>query len=184
MIWRSSSILTTSRLLSRRQLLSRAFSSLRCQNGAHHSFVRVRPPANPPFSMVSKLATDHAAQVEAHALARRVYRVSTPDAFHLHSEVMFAGTMASVSDRQDATITLVFPPQDDLVLPVSGPLQQPQLEVDPLQVANSLSEYWYLLWNRDSQQATTDSRDCPSMWIWCSRKHGTTPSAGLSATVQ
>ncbi|OLQ11845.1 hypothetical protein AK812_SmicGene4284 [Symbiodinium microadriaticum] len=130
--------------------------------GGSRSFVRIRPPEKPPFTCVLLDHTAPARLLSRHTFQLCTFQVRDSKPFELLSQVSFAQVQGQVTDSQAETVTVLFPADDDIVLPSSGELRRLRHDSSWEGVVGSLMAYWSPIWNRESAQAASDLEDWPS----------------------
>ena len=126
--------------------------------GGSRSFVRLRPPEKPPFTCVLLDHSSPARLVERHNFQLCTFQVREVKPFELLSQVSFAQVHGQVTATTAETVTVLFPANDDFVLPSTGELRRDSSWEG---VVGSLMAFWSPIWNRDHQAAATDLEDWP-----------------------
>ena len=129
--------------------------------GGSRSFVRVRPPEKPPFTCVLLDHTAQARLVDRHSFQLCTFQVRDEKPFELLSQVSFAQVHGQVTACSAAAVTVLFPSDDDFVLPSLGELRRLRHDSSWEGVVGSLMAYWSPIWNRDTKQAAADLEDWP-----------------------
>ncbi|CAE7493472.1 unnamed protein product [Symbiodinium sp. KB8] len=125
------------------------------------SFVRIRPPEKPPFTCVLLDHTSPARLVDRHNLQLCTFQVREVKPFELLSQVSFAQVHGQITAIAAETVTVLFPANDDFVLPSTGELRRIRHDSSWEGVVGSLMAFWSPIWNRDHQTAATDLEDWP-----------------------
>ncbi|OLQ14725.1 LINE-1 reverse transcriptase-like [Symbiodinium microadriaticum] len=129
--------------------------------GGSRSFVRIRPPDKPPFTCVMLDHKAPACLLRRHTFQHCTFQVRDSKPFELLSQVSFAQVQGQVTETQVETVTVLFPADDDIVLPTTGELRRLRHDSSWEGVVGSLMAYWSPIWNRDSAQAASDLEDWP-----------------------
>ncbi|OLQ12224.1 hypothetical protein AK812_SmicGene3898 [Symbiodinium microadriaticum] len=90
------------------------------QYGCAQAFAAVRPPSKPPFQCVQLTSAQEAVTVDVHSHQLRCFRVPDPNKYNLLSQVFFMNVPGQVTQKRADTVTVLFPQDDDVVLPLCG----------------------------------------------------------------
>ena len=124
--------------------------------GSAMAFASVRPRPFLSLQQVKRHTAMSACVVSQRSFACREFQVARPGDFGLFSEVWFAGHAALVVGTTDGSVTCQFSESHDLVLPLSGRLEQEGLDCCPKAIDEALAAHWYPVWNRDTRQEEQD----------------------------
>ncbi|CAE7630128.1 unnamed protein product [Symbiodinium sp. CCMP2592] len=129
--------------------------------GGSRSFVRVRAPEKPPFICVFQQSLQPAWVQQRHSHQLWTFQVQDPSKFELYGQVAYAQVKGQVTRVCDNLVTVLFPSDEDAVLPLSGSLSRSFHDTSWFGVVGSLMEFWSPIWNRDSTSASEDIQDWP-----------------------
>ncbi|CAE7944911.1 unnamed protein product, partial [Symbiodinium sp. KB8] len=150
--------------------------------GGSRSFVRVKPEGKPPFTCV-KVACRQQAQVCArfsHQLLQ--LQVSDASKFELLCPVTFAQVSGQVTSIDSNRVTVLFPADDDTVLPSCGPLFRCKHETSWTSVVGSLMDFWSPIWNRDTAEEASDIAQWPRYQQLLQRLRSPCPELNVDLT--
>ena len=129
--------------------------------GCAKAFARVRPPSKPPFQCVQVVSLQAASTVEILNHQLRRLRVPDPSKFDLLSQVTFMSVSGQITHKRDDVLTVLFPQDDDAVLPLDGHLQRSRQDCTWRGLVGSLTDYWHPIWTRDSREEEADIANWP-----------------------
>ena len=129
--------------------------------GASRSFVRIKPPQNPPFTCVQLCSEQDARVSKRHSFHHCTLAVKNETQFELHGRVYFAQVPGQVTCIGAGSVSVLFSSDDDAVLPLRGRLCRYQQDTSWRGVIGSLMTYWSPIWNRDSKTEEADVEDWP-----------------------
>ena len=124
--------------------------------GGSRSFVRLRPPQKPPFTCVLNQTRQAATLTHRHSFHWCTFSVPAPSAFEPLCKVYCAQVAGQVTSIRENKVTVLFPSDDDIVLPLQGFLCRSHYDTSWPGVVASLMEFWSPIWNRDSVSEETD----------------------------
>ena len=124
--------------------------------GGSRSFVRLRPPQKPPFTCVLNQTRQAATLTHRHSFHWCTFSVPAPSAFEPLCKVYCAQVAGQVTSIRESKVTVLFPSDDDIVLPLQGFLCRSHHDTSWPGVVASLMEFWSPIWNRDSVSEETD----------------------------
>ncbi|OLP98064.1 Casein kinase I-like hhp1 [Symbiodinium microadriaticum] len=124
--------------------------------GGARSFVRVKPAGKPPFTCV-KVTSSQPAQVRTRH-NHHLWQLQVPDVskFELHCPVSYAQVAGQITSTIDNCVMVLFPADDDCVLPSNGLLCRCKHESSWSAVVGSLMDFWAPIWNRDNSEEAAD----------------------------
>ena len=124
--------------------------------GGARSFVRVKPAGKPPFTCV-KVSSSQPAQVRTRH-NHHLWQLQVPDVskFELHCPISYAQVAGQITSTADNCVTVLFPADDDCVLPSKGLLCRCKHESSWSAVVGSLMDFWAPIWNRDNSEEAAD----------------------------
>ena len=131
------------------------------QYGCAQTFATVRPPSKPPFQCVQLTSAQEAVTVDVHSHQLRCFRVPDPSKYDLLSQVSFMNVPGQVTQKRADTVTVLFPQDDDVVLPLCGQLLRHRQDCTWQGIMGSLMEYWHPIWMRDSRSEEADIAHWP-----------------------
>ncbi|CAE7812076.1 unnamed protein product, partial [Symbiodinium sp. CCMP2456] len=128
--------------------------------GGSKSFVRIKPPEKPPFTCVLLDYRSPARLIQRHSFQLCTFQVQAVRPFELLCQVSFAQIQGQVTSAQDDRVTVLFPADDDFVLPTCGELRRLRHDSSWEGVIGSLMEYWCPIY-RDNRSEATDLENWP-----------------------
>ena len=122
------------------------------------TFARIKPPPPETLRVVTTLVKHKAKELRRHSWHRRDYQCAGACDFLLHQDVKIMGVWAVITGVAEETLRVLFPAEDDVVLPALVELQQFQSDCTPQGVGKALIQFWHPIWSRDTpaQESSLD----------------------------
>ncbi|CAE7199195.1 unnamed protein product [Symbiodinium sp. CCMP2592] len=125
------------------------------------AFACVRPPSKPPFQCVQLVSDQDAVTVQLHNHQLRTFRVRDASKFDVLCHVSFMSVPGQVTAKAADEITVLFPHDDDAVLPLHGSLNRSRQDCSWQGIIGALMDYWHPIWHRDSHAEQADISEWP-----------------------
>ncbi|CAE7397534.1 unnamed protein product [Symbiodinium sp. CCMP2592] len=124
--------------------------------GCSKTFARIRPPSKPPFHSVQVQSCQEVQTCCFHSHQLRSFHVPDATKFDLLCQVFYCAVPGQVTAKQGNEVTVLFPQDDDVVLPLRGQLVRSRKDCSWQGVVGALMDYWHPIWNRDTRAEEAD----------------------------
>ena len=125
------------------------------------TFARMKPPPPETLRVIKQVISHQASEVRRHSWHRRDFQCAGAGEFLLHQEVEVAGVTAIVTGVDEDRMRLLFPVDDDIVVPATVTVQQCQTDCTPQGVGAALVRFWHPIWSRDTVTQAQDLQEWP-----------------------